>query len=213
MAKTTRLLIVEDHAITSTGLEFMLGQDARYTVLGVINHGDRALSEIARLDPDIVILDMALPGKTGLSILEALKTKHARTRILILSGQASGMDFKHAIDLGADAVISKTEPSELIFSALEAITSGERFISSAVLGFVEPIADLKQVSLTSRERQVLALMADGLSNSQITKKLGIEERTVRKHRENLMRKLKVSSAVEASRMAYQLGLATMTAKT
>ncbi len=212
MAKIISLLIIEDHGVTSTGLKFMFGEDARYTVLGVINHGDHAGAEIARLDPDIVILDMVLPGKTGLSILETLKATGARPKTLILSGQANGMDFKHAIDLGADAVISKTEPPELIFDALSVITQGGRYISEVVRAFVEPVGDTRQVRLTGRERQVLSLMANGFSNSQIAANLGIEERTARKHRENLMRKLKVSSAVDASRMAYQLGLATMTLK-
>lgn len=211
-AENISLLIVEDHGIASAGLKFLLGQDSRFTVLGVIGNGDQANAEIARLDPDIAILDMVLPGKSGLAILENLKARGARSRVLMISGQANGMDFRRAIDLGADGVISKIEPPEMIFRALDIIAQGGRFISDRVREVVELVGDDARVSLTARERQVLVLMTEGFSTGEIAKKIGTESRTAKKHRENLMRKLKVSSAVEASRMAYHLGLVTMTPK-
>lgn len=207
------VMIVEDHGVASSGLQFLLGDDARFAVLGVINDGARAGAEIMRLDPDLVILDIALPGKSGLDILEGMKAGGARQKILVLSGQANAMDFKRAIDLGADGVMSKSEPPELIAQALVTIAQGGRHISEVVRAMVEPVGDHAGVSLTARERQVLAQMAGGLSNSEIAIKIGISAPTVKKHRENLMRKLKVRTAVEASRMAYQLGIASMTQKT
>lgn len=210
--KNVSVLIVEDHGVASAGLKSILGQNARFSVLGVVNDGGRAEAEIARLDPDIVILDMALPGKSGLAILENLKIRGARQKVLILSGQANGMDFKRAIDLGADSVISKIEPPEIIFDAISVMLGGGRLISDMVLGFVEPIDGQSRISLTARERQILALMAEGLSNAEIARKIGVELRTAKKHRENLMRKLKAHSAVEATRIAWQLGLTAMTPK-
>lgn len=208
--KNITVLIVEDHAIASAGLKFLLDQQNRFDVLGVIERGDYALEEITRLAPDIAILDMMMPGKSGLTILENLNARESRCRVLIISGQANGLDFKRAIDLGAEGVMSKTEPPELIFDALDVISQGGRFISNAVRACVEPVEDARQINLTARERQVLALIAEGFSNFEIAKQIGIEVRTAKKHRENLMRKLKVSSAVDASRMAYQLGLASVT---
>ncbi|MEQ1889305.1 MAG: response regulator transcription factor [Alphaproteobacteria bacterium] len=204
--KITSVLIVEDHVIASAGLSFILNQQGRFTVLGVINHGDAALAEITRLDPDIAIIDMVLPGKSGLAILESLKSRGARCRVLMISGQATGVEFSHAIDLGADAVISKIDPPEIIFSALEGIIEGRQYISGWVHEFAGSAGDDRVQNLTARERQVLALMTEGLSNTEIAKHIGVEARTAKKHRENLMRKLKVSTAVEASRIAYQLGL-------
>ena len=210
--KSASILIVEDHGIASTGLQFLLGRKDAIRVLGVVHRGDQAEAEIARQNPDIVILDLALPGMSGLVILENLKTREPQRKVIILSGQASGMEFKRAIDLGADGVISKNDPPELIFEALDSIEQGARFISHTVHALVEPVGDARGHALTARERQVLILLAEGLSNAAIAEKIGAELRTVRKHRENLMRKLNVSNAVEASRLAHQLGLTALTPK-
>ncbi len=204
------LVIVEDHGIAGAGLQFLLEGDARFKVLKIIDRGDRAEAVIAKLDPDLLILDIALPGKSGLAVLENLKAKAARQRVLILSGQAHGLDFKRAIDLGADGVLSKSDPPELILQALAAIATGARFISDAVRKLTGPLGEDKLANLTMREREVLVHMAEGGSNDAIAERLGIEKLTVKKHRQNLMRKLGVNSAVEASRKAYQLGLLTMT---
>ncbi|MEQ1889174.1 MAG: response regulator transcription factor [Alphaproteobacteria bacterium] len=212
MAKTGRntLVIVEDHGIAGAGLQFMLAQDGRFEVLQIIHRGDRAEVLIRRLDPDLVILDIALPGKSGLAILEGLKQKGARPRILVLSGQAHGLDFKRAIDLGADGVLSKSDSPQLILQALAAIAIGARFISDSVRNLVGPLGEDKLANLTGREREVLVHMAEGASNELIARQLGIEVLTVKKHRQNLMRKLGVNTAVEASRKAYQLGLLILT---
>lgn len=212
MADTERrtLVIVEDHGIAVSGLQFMLAQHGRFEVLQVINRGDRAEALIRRLDPDLVILDIALPGKSGLIILEGMKRSQARQRVLVLSGQAHGLDFKRAIDLGADGVLSKSDPPEMILQALAAIAVGARFISDAVRSLVGPLGEDRLANLTKREREVLVQMAEGGSNDVIAGQLGIEVLTVKKHRQNLMRKLKVNTAVEASRKAYQLGLLILT---
>lgn len=206
------IVIVEDHSLISAGLRFFLEQHARFKIVGDVSRGDQAEAAVAQLDPDLVILDIALPAKSGLDILENLKARGGRAKVLILSGQAHGVDFQRAIDLGADGIASKSEPPEVILQALDTILPGGRFISDAVRTLTESVADDRRISLTGRERQVLAQMAEGLSNAQIAKKLGVEAPTVKKHRENLMRKLKVRTAVEASRMAYQLGIAALTPK-
>jgi len=211
--KRTSILIVEDHGVASTGLQFLLGREDTIRVLGVVHRGDQAEDEIAIRNPDIVILDLALPGKSGLAILESMRTHKTPCKVIILSGQASGLEFKQAIDMGADGVISKADPPELIFAALDSIAQGACFISNTVRALVEPVGDGRGHGLTARERQVLILLAEGLSNAGIAEKIGTEVRTARKHRENLMRKLNVSNAVEASRIAQQLGLIIMTPKT
>jgi DNA-binding NarL/FixJ family response regulator len=204
------LVIVEDHGIAGAGLQFLLAQDGRFKVLQTVDRGDRAEAVIKRLDPDLVILDIALPGKSGLAVLERLKTRAARQRILVLSGQAHGLDFKRAIDLGADGALSKSDPPEMILQALAAIAIGARFISDSVRGLVGPLGEDRLASLTLREREVLVHIAEGESNEAIAGQLSIEVLTVKKHRQNLMRKLGVNNAVEASRMAYQLGLLVLT---
>lgn len=204
------LVIVEDHGIAGAGLQFLLAQDGRFAVLQTVDRGDRAEAVIKRLDPDLVILDIALPGKSGLAVLERLKTKAARQRILVLSGQAHGLDFKRAIDLGADGALTKSDPPEMILQALAAIATGARFISERVRKLVGPLGEDQLSNLTQREREVLVHVAMGETNEQIATGLGIEIVTIKKHRQNLMKKLGINTAVQAARRAHQLGLLTMT---
>lgn len=140
-AKRSTIVIVEDHGIAGAGLQFLLEGDARFRVLKIIDRGDRAEAAITQLDPDLVMLDIALPGKSGLAILESLKAKAQRPRVLMLSGQAHGIDFKRAIDLGADGVLSKSDPPEMIIQALTAIATGARFISNRVRSLVGPLGE------------------------------------------------------------------------
>ncbi len=204
------IVIVEDHGIAGAGLQFLLESDARFRVLKIVDRGDRAEAAIAKLDPDLVMLDIALPGKSGLQILESLKARDERPRVLMLSGQAHGVDFKRAIDLGADGVLSKSDPPQLILQALAAIATGSRFISGRVRTLVGPLGEDQLSTLTMREREVLVHVAMGETNEQIAADLGIETVTIKKHRQNLMKKLGINTAVEASRKAHQLGLLTMT---
>lgn len=202
-----RILIADDHPISRSGLEFLLSGESDVEIVGTAGDGKQALALIAELAPDVVILDLMLPGMPGLLVLEQLRDFDPRPKVIALSGQASGLAFKQACDSGADAVISKEDPSECLLSAIAALQRGERFRSPKVaglLGVLESTAG--EPALTRREREVLALIAAGNSDQQIAGYLSISPKTAKKHRENIRNKLGVSNAVEAARVAARLGL-------
>jgi len=202
-----RVLIADDHAISRSGLEFLLSGEPDMEIVGTATDGEQVLALAAELNPDIVILDLILPRKPGLLVLDQLCRFNPRPKVIALSGQASGLAFKQACDIGADAVISKEDPSENLLLALAALQRGEKFRSPKVAKLVGVLeASGVDPALTQREREILALIAAGDSDQQIAGHLGISPKTAKKHRENIRTKLGVSNAVEAARVAARLGL-------
>jgi DNA-binding NarL/FixJ family response regulator len=206
-----RIFVAEDHAVARAGLDFLLRRLAGVEIVGTAADGAAALREIARLEPDLVVLDLMLPVKSGLVVLEALANWQRRPRVLVMSGQASGLDFKRASDLGAEGLVSKEDGAEALIAALESVRRGAVHRSPVVRGLLEPLEaspgpPSAGEHLTTREREVLALVAEGRSSADIAAALGIALKTVKKHRENIRRKLGISTAVEATRAAARLGL-------
>jgi DNA-binding NarL/FixJ family response regulator len=201
-----KLLIVDDHPIARSGLEFLLSVEPGFEVLGYASDGEEALRAIANIAPDVVLLDLMLPRKTGLLVLEQIAEDPQRPLIVAMSGQASGMVFKQAWDLGADAVVSKEDHSDHVLRALRIVRSGQRFQSPTVAVMLGSFEGDVETALTPRERQVLALVAEGLSNEEIAGELKMSARTAKKHREHIYLKLGTTSAVAATRAAARLGL-------
>jgi DNA-binding NarL/FixJ family response regulator len=202
-----RVLVADDHAISRSGLEFLLSGEPDLELVGSAADGDQALALTQALTPDLVILDLMLPKKPGLVVLEQIKRLDPCPHVVAISGQASGLIFRQAFASGADAVVSKEDSSEELLAAIDALRRGESFRSSKVtklLGVLDSTGG--DPALTAREREVLSLIAAGYSNDQIGTRLHISPKTAKKHRENIRRKLGVSNAVEAARMAARLGL-------
>lgn len=202
-----RVLVADDHPISRSGLEFLLSGEPGLELVGSAADGDQVLTLTQALAPDLVILDLMLPKKPGLVVLEQIKRFDPCPKVVAISGQASGLIFRQAFDSGADAVVSKEDSSEELLAAIDAVRRGELFRSSKVaklLGVLDPAGG--KPALTPREREVLSLIAAGYSNDQIGARLHISPKTAKKHRENIRSKLGVSNAVEAARMAARLGL-------
>ncbi len=204
----TRILIADDHAIMRSGVEFLLSGEPSIEIVGFCNDGEQALARALELLPDIVILDLVLPKLPGLVVLERLLHANPRPNVIAVSGQASGLIFKEALDLGADALVSKEDDSDELLAAIHAVENGDRYLSNSVAKLIGPLSDTDSAKhLTPREREVLSLVAEARSNEEIGEKLGISPKTAKKHRENIRAKLGVSSAVEAAQAAVRLGLA------
>jgi DNA-binding NarL/FixJ family response regulator len=210
-AAETRILIADDHALMRSGLEFLLTSEPGIKIVGFSGDGEETLALNAALKPDILILDLMLPKMTGLVVLEHLARSSWRPAVLAVSGQASGLIFKQVLDRGAEAIVSKEDDSDELIMAIEALRRGRRYLSGTVVEMIGPLSGpaTEQV-LTPREREVLSLVAEGLSNEAIGARLGISVKTAKKHRENIRAKLNISSAVEAAQAAARLGLVKMT---
>jgi DNA-binding NarL/FixJ family response regulator len=208
-ASRCTIVLAEDHAVARSGLEFLLSREPGFQIVGSACDGDEALSLVGELEPDVLILDLMLPRKNGSLVLEELSRRDIRPRVLMLSGQMTGRDCERLLELGAEAIASKEDPTEELIEALSALRDGRKFLSTTVRELLGPLdGSISQdgTPLTAREREVLALVAEGHSSAQIGSRLGIATKTAKKHRENIREKLGISSVAEATRVAARLGL-------
>lgn len=208
-----RVLIAEDHPITSRGLADLISADNGFQPIGIARDGELALAECERLTPDLLLLDLMLPKRNGVAVSQQLTRQPLRPAIAIVSGLTSAPEFLQCQELGVEGLFSKEDHPTEIVKGLRGIRSGERVTSERVRHMLQPLigggdrhdADYHN-PLTAREREVLTLIAEGLSSREIGEQLHITAKTAKKHRENIRIKLGVSNAVEAARAAARLGL-------
>lgn len=193
----TRVLLVDDHVVVRQGLRVLLEQDASFRVVGEASGAAAALQVAAREQPDVVVLDLLLPGANGLELISRIRQAHPGARVVILSMQAQDAYIAAALKNGAAAYVLKGGDVSDLMVAIRSALAGRRYLSPEI----NPKSIDKEMScprassidlyekLTNRERQVLALAAQGLNNTQVGSRLGISPRTVEIHRSNLMRKL------------------------
>ncbi|MCR9247815.1 MAG: response regulator transcription factor [bacterium] len=210
------IVLVDDQAIVRAAFKSLLERTAHFKVIGDAGDARQALAVITELRPDIVVLDITMPGLSGIDAVGPIKKASPRTRVLMAS-QHEGQKFvRQALLAGADGYLSKdSEPEELAL-AIESIQRGDSYLSPKVAGTLmsqaargEPLAtdDGSALSvLTPREREVFQLLALGKANKEVAATLELSLGTVKKHRENLQRKLDCHSAAELARLAIREGL-------
>jgi DNA-binding NarL/FixJ family response regulator len=211
-----RVLIVEDHPMAAKVIGVACEHRESLEVVGVAADGLRALELVADLHPDVVVLDLGLPVMDGFEVIRALREEGSTVRIIVLTGQVGGRAVFESIRLGADGFAEKTGSIDEIAAAIEAVAGGTRVFSiehrrqaGAQLGeLVRSSREAIRISaaLTARERQVLALLADGLSSRQMASRLSISQRTVESHIGNLYQKMGVRTRMHAVREAARLKL-------
>jgi DNA-binding NarL/FixJ family response regulator len=203
----TRLLIVDDHPLTRDALASLLGQHG-FTVVGEASDGGEAIELARTLQPDIILLDLTMPGLDGVSALPPLREAAPRSEIVVLTASETQENLLGAIRAGAAGYLLKTEPPERIVEFLGAVAKGEAALSGAAARSLleqvregahrEPLVpDSIAQLLSARELEVLLLLDDHLGTEDIAKRLFISEHTVRSHVKSLLRKLEVSSRREA----------------
>lgn len=217
LAHKISILLVDDEALVRAGLRALLEQSDGFAVVGESGDARDAIERCTLLQPDVVILDIKMPGLSGLDAVVPIKKASPNTRVLVASQHESREFVFQALRAGADGYICKaSDPTEL-GPAIEAIERGELFVTPRVaatfLGSARPQGADDPIShalggLTAREREVFQLIAVGKANKDIASVLGISLGTVKKHRENLQRKLDLHSAAEIARMAIREGLLT-----
>jgi DNA-binding NarL/FixJ family response regulator len=202
-----RIVIVDDHPLTREALSSLLGAHG-FDVVGLASDGTEAIREVGRLQPDLVLLDLSMPGVDGLSALPLLREAAPECEVVVLTASGTEENLLQAIRAGAAGYLLKTEPPERIASFLDAVANGEAALSGAVArrlleqvrssnGRGSGVPDLIASTLSARELEVLLLLDDHLGTDEIAKRLYISEHTVRSHVKNLLRKLGVSSRREA----------------
>jgi DNA-binding NarL/FixJ family response regulator len=208
------ILIVDDHAVVRAGVRALVDSRQDMTVVGEASGGDRALSEAMRLKPNLVLMDIAMPGMDGIEATLRMKKAAPDTKVLILTAHDDEEFFFPALKAGASGYVVKgAEPDEL-FNAIRVAASGKVFLSPVVAGVVlggwlasrTADEDADYQSLTQREKEVIQLMADGLTTRDIASRLFLSGRTVEKHRQSMMDKLNLSSTIDVFKYAARKGI-------
>jgi len=203
----TRVLIVDDHPLTQEALSSLLRAHG-FDVPGCASDGAQAIVEAKRLQPDLILLDLSMPGMDGLSALPRLREAAPECEVVVLTASGTEQNLLAAIRAGAAGYLLKTEPPERIAAFLEGVANGEAALSGSIArrlldqvrtgnGRGSGVPDSIAATLSAREVEVLLLLDDHLGTDEIAKRLFISEHTVRSHVKSLLRKLGVSSRREA----------------
>ncbi|WP_016676998.1 response regulator [Yersinia pestis] len=202
MTKSHTILIVDDHPLMRRGIKQLLGLDSRFDVVAEANNGSDAITEAAKFQPDVILLDLNMKGMSGLDTLKALRHNGSDARIIILTVPDARSDVYAMIDAGADGYLLKDCEPEILLENIRQAARGENVFSDEVIQYlssrheqVNPFSEL-----TERELDVLQEVARGMSNKQVAFELHISEETVKVHIRNLLRKLNVRSRVAATIM-------------
>lgn len=206
-----RVLIVDDHDVLASSLAHVLDAEPDLTCVGVANTLARARSLVATSSPDVMLLDHRLPDGDGVPAIGELRALRPSLRVVVLTASAADHVLVQAIESGASGFVSKTRSLGEVTSAVRAAASGEALISPEMLARLLPRLSrtgtgTRHQELTEREREVLGLLADGLTNAAIAKHLMVSVHTVRNHIANLSAKLGAHSKLEALSIAVREGL-------
>lgn len=204
-ARAIRILIVDDHPMVAEGIRALLETYDDIDVVGALGSARAALDQIATLAPDVILLDLNMPGMSGLAATEILRETHPDVAILILSMHDAPEYVATALRHGANGYCLKDQSTEEIRRAIDTVISGQRYLCPGAETALEPAADGSE-PLTSREQMILLLLAQGRSNKQVAGELDISVRTVETHRKNLKRKLGISSTAGLTRYALEHGV-------
>jgi two-component system response regulator NreC len=212
---TIRLLLVDDHAVVRSGLKMLLGGHSEMEIVGEAGSAAEAMSETERVLPNVILMDIGLPDKTGIEATRAIKAKFPEVNIVALTIHEDEEYFFQMLDAGASGYVPKRAAPEELITAIRAAAVGEVYLYPSLAKLLvrdffntERTAEEKSNldGLTDREHEVLTHLAEGASNDEIAVSLVISPKTVERHRENIMRKLNLHSRSELVRYAIRKGI-------
>ncbi len=213
MHNPIRVLIADDHTIVRSGLVMLLGSEPDIEVVGEAIDGQQAVQMAAQLQPDIVLMDIGMPELDGIEATQQIKQTLPEVQVLILTMHRSEAYFFHVLEAGASGYVLKGAETEELLQAIRAVAEGGVFLYPTmarrlVQEYLRSTGegDPALAQLTPREREVLRLIAEGYSNKEIAEELVLSSSTVHTHRNNLMRKLNLSTRHELVRYARKHGL-------
>ncbi len=212
---TMRVFLADDHAILREGLRHILIKTGYCEVVGEAGDGQQALEQIEQLKPDMVILDISMPAMTGIEIARRLRRYHPDIKIIILSRHDNEEYVTQLLKFGIHGYVLKDDAGNDLIRAIEAINKNETYLSPRITkqlmtgmsgGGKKSESTGQFTKLTNREREVLKLIAEGNSNSEIAKTLWISPQTVKIHRQNMMKKLDIHKVADLVKYAIKSGI-------
>jgi DNA-binding NarL/FixJ family response regulator len=218
MMSQARVLLVEDHIVVRQGIKALLSDEPDLEVVGEADNGREALQAVMELQPNLVLMDISMPGLNGIEATRQIRQRHPEVKVIVLSMHANEEYVFQVLRAGASGYVLKQSDSSEVLTAIRAALAGGSFLSPPISRTVvddyvrraEARGEGRDLDLlTSREREVLQLLAEGMSNRKIAEQLNISVKTVETHRSNMMNKLDVDSKTELIKYALRKGWATL----
>jgi DNA-binding NarL/FixJ family response regulator len=208
MAGPVRIVVADDHPVVRDGVRSMLASVPDFEVVGEAASGPEAVAQVRATDPDVVVMDLRMPGGGGVDAVRTLRAEGARAAVLVLTTYDTDSDVVAAIEAGATGYLLKDAPAERLFDAVRATAAGQTVLSPAVAGRLASHVRRPAAAalLSARERQVLTLVARGKSNRATAEELFVSEATVKTHLLHVYEKLGVSDRAAAVAEAYERGI-------
>lgn len=208
--QTIRMLIADDHPVVREGLVGMLAAQPAFEVVGVAEDGDMAVAMYRDLTPDVVLMDLQMPGLDGVGAIQQIKSEAQAANILVLTTYDSDADILRAIEAGATGYLLKDTPRDDLFRAIRAAASGESVLAPSVATrLMTRMRAPAQEKLSAREIEVLEWVAKGYSNKEVAKALHISTATVKTHLIHIYNKLGVDDRTAATTTAIERGIITL----
>jgi two-component system response regulator NreC len=210
-----KLILADDHAVVRSGLRMLLEVQSDIEIIAEVENGADAVKQTRLLQPDIVLMDIQMPGLNGIEATKQIKELAPKTAVLALTMHEDDQYFFEMLHAGASGYVPKRAAPDELLTAIRAVGRGEVYLypslaSRLVQDYLKRADSGDQTlvydNLTPREREVLTLIAEGLSNAEIAEKLVISVKTVDRHRENIMRKLNLHSRIDLVKYALKIGL-------
>jgi len=206
-----RAVVVDDHAVVRSGIKLLLEREEDMEVVGEAGNAKDAIFRARALTPDVILLDVIMPGESGIDVLPSLLKEAPEAKVLVLSMQDDPSYVREAFAAGAHGYVLKEAADEEVVAAVREIANGGRYVHPAlgarmIAAEAEARAAAEADPLSEREREVLRLLALGHTNQEIAKMLYISVRTAETHRAHIMRKLQLSTRAELVRYALSQGL-------
>jgi two-component system, NarL family, nitrate/nitrite response regulator NarL len=214
MEGQVRILIADDHPIMRDGLRRLLSDEPDFLVVGEARDGDEAVARVNQLEPDVLLLDLLMPGPSYVDVLRAVGASAAATRSLLLTASIEPVEVVKALEAGARGIVLKNAASQLLMKAIRAVHAGEYWVARESVGslvgsFRDRTAPAeRQFGLTRRELDIVMTVATGLTNKEIAQRFSLSEETVKHHLTKIFSKLRVANRVELALFAISEQLVT-----
>jgi len=217
MKSPALILIADDHTILRAGIRSLLDMEPDFQVVGEVDNGQDAVYQAGQLKPDLILSDLSMPKTNGTEAIQRIKSRYPDIKILVLTVHKTEEHVHAALKAGADGYVLKDDTSNELISAINNILAGKTYLSPSicnevVMGYLADPNKEKITSsidqLTTREREVMKLIAEGYKNKDVANYLSISLKTVEKHRSNLMKKLDLHSASSITSFAIKNGVTT-----
>ena len=199
--KKIKILIADDHAVVRMGLASLFSAKADFEVVGQAKNGEIAIRETKRLTPDVVVMDLMMPGMDGIETTRAIRMAVPAAKILILTSFTTSNDIAWALDAGAQGAIMKSAENTELVAAIRTVAAGEQYVSAEIKSLMD--TDPPIAGLTGRQTEILQSLSLGLTNKDIARQLGISIRSVEDHVDRILERIGAANRAEAVGIALR----------